>query len=55
MLSASWQALCAAMQRREAVGASRGKGEGSFNYVVFDDADIEILEENGKPVKTNER
>lgn len=26
MLASTWQALCAAMQRREAVGASRGKG-----------------------------
>jgi hypothetical protein len=31
-------------------GNSRGKGEGSYNYVIFDDADVVILEENGKPV-----
>lgn len=31
-------------------GNSRGSGEGSYNYVIFDDADIEILEENGQPV-----
>jgi hypothetical protein len=30
------------------------KGEGSHNYVVFDDADIEITEENGAPVKIGE-
>jgi hypothetical protein len=31
-------------------GNSRADGEGSYNYVIFDDADIEILEENGQPV-----
>jgi hypothetical protein len=31
-------------------GNSRGKGKGSNNYVIFDDADVVILEENGKPV-----
>lgn len=31
-------------------GNSRGDGAGSYNYVIFDDADIEIVEENGKPV-----
>jgi hypothetical protein len=31
-------------------GNSRGTGEGSYNYVIFDEADIEILEENGQPV-----
>lgn len=31
-------------------GNSRNQGEGSHNYVIFDDSDIEILEENGKPV-----
>lgn len=31
-------------------GNSRGSGEGSYNYVIFDEADIEILEENGQPV-----
>jgi len=31
-------------------GMSRGQGEGSYNYVIFDENDIEILEENGKPV-----
>lgn len=25
-------------------GSSRGKGEGSYNYVIFDDADVEIQE-----------
>lgn len=25
-------------------GSSRGKGEGSYNYVIFDDNDVEILE-----------
>lgn len=25
-------------------GSSRGKGEGSYNYVIFDDADVEITE-----------
>jgi hypothetical protein len=31
-------------------GNSRGDGQGSYNYVIFDEADIEILEENGQPV-----
>lgn len=31
-------------------GASRGQGEGSYNYVIFNDADITIAEENGEPV-----
>ena len=36
-------------------GFSRGKdGEQTFNYVIFDENDIEILEENGKPVKPSE-
>ena len=33
-------------------GNSRGEGEGSYNYVIFDDADIEITEENEKPVNS---
>ena len=33
-------------------GNSRGSGEGSYNYVIFNEADIEILEENGQPVET---
>jgi hypothetical protein len=36
-------------------GSSRGKGEGSYNYVIFDDADVTILEANGKPVKGKAR
>lgn len=32
-------------------GNSRADGEGSYNYVIFDDADIEIVEENGTPVE----
>jgi hypothetical protein len=35
-------------------GNSRGSGEGSYNYVIFNDADIEILEENGQPVNLSE-
>ena len=31
-------------------GNSRADGEGTFNYVIFNDADITITEENGKPV-----
>ena len=31
-------------------GNSRSDGEGTYNYVIFDDADIEITEENGQPV-----
>jgi hypothetical protein len=31
-------------------GASRADGEGASNYVIFNDADITITEENGKPV-----
>lgn len=31
-------------------GNSRADGQGSYNYVIFNEADIEILEENGKPV-----
>jgi hypothetical protein len=31
-------------------GNSRNQGQGSYNYVIFDDADITITEENGKPV-----
>lgn len=36
-------------------GNSRGKGDGSYNYVVFDEADITITHENGKPVTKQER
>lgn len=32
-------------------GNSRGSGEGSYNYVIFDEADIKITEENGHPVE----
>jgi hypothetical protein len=32
-------------------GSSRGKGEGSYNYVLFDDQKVAIKERNGKPVK----
>lgn len=32
-------------------GNSRADGEGSYNYVIFDAADIEITEENGTPVE----
>jgi hypothetical protein len=31
-------------------GGSRGKGEGSSNFVMFDDALVDILERNGQPV-----
>ncbi|MFZ9937746.1 MAG: DUF7178 family protein, partial [Luteolibacter sp.] len=31
-------------------GNSRGSGEGSYNYVIFDEAAIKITEENGTPV-----
>jgi hypothetical protein len=31
---------------------SRGKGEGSYNYVVFDDSLIEIVGKDGKPMKS---
>jgi hypothetical protein len=31
-------------------GNSRADGQGSYNYVIFNDADIEITEENGQPV-----
>jgi len=31
-------------------GNSRGTGEGSYNYVIFDENDIEITHENDKPV-----
>jgi hypothetical protein len=31
-------------------GNSRTDGQGSYNYVIFNDADIEITEENGQPV-----
>jgi len=30
--------------------AAELNGQGSYNYVIFDDADIEIIEENGNPV-----
>jgi hypothetical protein len=32
-------------------GGSRSAGEGSSNYVIFNDADITITEENGEPVE----
>ena len=35
-------------------GTSRGAGEGTYNYVIFDDADIKITEENGKAVNMDE-
>ncbi|NOY27935.1 MAG: hypothetical protein GXP62_18885, partial [Oligoflexia bacterium] len=31
-------------------GNSRGKGEGSYNYVIFDDADIEIVDRFAAPI-----
>lgn len=31
-------------------GNSRGEGEGSYNYVIFDESKIKITEENGTPV-----
>lgn len=33
-------------------GGSRGAGEGTSNYVIFDENLVKILEENGKPVET---
>lgn len=33
-------------------GNSRGQGEGSYNYVVFDDSLIEITHKNGVPVSS---
>jgi hypothetical protein len=35
-------------------GGSRGKGEGTRNYVIFDESKIEILEENGQPRRPSE-
>jgi hypothetical protein len=35
-------------------GNSRADGEGFYNYVIFNEADIEILEENGQPVNLSE-
>jgi hypothetical protein len=35
-------------------GASRGEGEGSYNYVIFDESAIKITEENGQPVTVEE-
>jgi hypothetical protein len=35
-------------------GNSRKDGDGSYNYVIFDENDIEITEENGTPVATTE-
>lgn len=32
-------------------GVSRGNGKGTYNYVIFDESRIKILEENGKPRK----
>jgi hypothetical protein len=34
-------------------GNSRSAGEGSSNYVIFDEDLVRILEENGQPVETN--
>ena len=34
-------------------GNSRNDGEGTSNYVIFDDADIKITEENGETVDTS--
>jgi N12 class adenine-specific DNA methylase len=36
-------------------GSSRAAGEGSRNFVVFDESIVEILEENGQPVSKAER
>jgi hypothetical protein len=33
-------------------GNSRADGQGSYNYVIFDESLIKITEENGKPVET---
>ena len=30
---------------------SRGAGQGSYNYVVFDDSIPKIVKRNGKPIK----
>ena len=35
-------------------GNSRSDGQGSYNYVIFDEADIQITEENGQPVTMEE-
>jgi hypothetical protein len=35
-------------------GTSRKDGEGTYNYVMFDDADIKITEENGKAVSMDD-
>lgn len=35
-------------------GNSRGDGQGTYNYVIFDESKIKITEENGKPVKPSE-
>src|SRR5690606_34436898 len=34
---------------------SRAAGEGSYNYVVFDDSIIEIVAKDGKPVSNQEK
>jgi hypothetical protein len=34
-------------------GQSRGKGQGSYNYVIFDESIIKITEENGKQVSVS--
>ncbi len=34
-------------------GNSRSEGEGSYNYVIFDDKDISITTENGEAVETS--
>lgn len=33
-------------------GGSRGAGDGTRNYVIFDESLVKILEENGKPVES---
>ena len=35
-------------------GVSRGAGEGTRNYVMFDDKGIKLLERNGEPIKAAE-
>lgn len=35
-------------------GGSRARGEGTYNYVIFDEADIKITHENDQPVTATE-
>jgi hypothetical protein len=35
--------------------SSRGKGEGTSNFVIFSDKDVEIVSKDGKPVSNEER